>query len=387
MPEISGMLVLEKAIENEGTEVIMVTAYGSVESAVKAMKKGAADYILKPFALDEVVLQVGRLVEKQRLRSLSGLYEQEARRRTAAAFVGSAPAIRKVMDMIAKVAPVDATVLITGRSGTGKEVAARMIHEQSRRAAQPFIAVNCAALTETLLESELFGHEKGAFTGAVARKRGRFELAQGGTIFLDEVGEMSPGLQSKLLRVLEERQLVRVGGVDQIDIDVRVIAATNRDLKARMEAAAFREDLYFRLNVFPIRMPELCERRNDIVPLAEHFLADKGYPHRSVGDEVRLLLESYDWPGNVRELRNVIERATILAGGEPLSPEDFSLAVDDSPLAVSGSVAAGGLEDAERQMILEALGAASGNKTEAARLLRISRRRLYSRMKVHGIKP
>ncbi|HQL24179.1 MAG TPA: sigma-54 dependent transcriptional regulator [candidate division Zixibacteria bacterium] len=290
--------------------------------------------------------------------------------------------------MIEKVAPTDATVLISGRSGTGKEVAARMIHDRSRRAAQPFIAVNCAALTETLLESELFGHGKGAFTGAVARKRGRFELAQGGTIFLDEIGEMSPGLQSKLLRVIEERQLVRVGGVDQVDIDVRVIAATNRDLRSMIEKGRFREDLYFRLNVFPIRLPDLNERPEDIVPLAEHFLAEKGYPERTIPPEVAHLLESYDWPGNIRELRNVIERATILAGGEPLTPEDFSLPVDDSPLTVpASSMAAAGLPAAERQIIMDAIERARGNKTEAARLLKISRRRLYSRMKVHGIKP
>jgi len=387
MPEISGMQVLEKALEKEGTEVIMITAFGSIESAVRAMKKGAADYLLKPFALDELELQVARLVEKQHLRSLSGHYEQEARRQVAV-FVGSAPTIRAVVDMIEKVAPTDATVLISGRSGTGKEVAARMIHDRSRRAAQPFIAVNCAALTETLLESELFGHEKGAFTGAVARKRGRFELAQGGTIFLDEIGEMSPGLQSKLLRVIEERQLVRVGGVDQVDIDVRVIAATNRDLRSMIEKGRFREDLYFRLNVFPIRLPDLNERPEDIVPLAEHFLAEKGYPERTIPPEVAHLLESYDWPGNIRELRNVIERATILAGGEPLTPEDFSLPVDDSPLTVpASSMAAAGLPAAERQIIMDAIERARGNKTEAARLLKISRRRLYSRMKVHGIKP
>ncbi|HPC11067.1 MAG TPA: sigma-54 dependent transcriptional regulator, partial [candidate division Zixibacteria bacterium] len=237
-------------------------------------------------------------------------------------------------------------------------------------------------------ESELFGHEKGAFTGAVARKRGRFELAQGGTIFLDEIGEMSPGLQSKLLRVIEERQLVRVGGVDQVDIDVRVIAATNRDLRSMIEKGRFREDLYFRLNVFPIRLPDLNERPEDIVPLAEHFLAEKGYPERTTPPEVAHLLESYDWPGNIRELRNVIERATILAGGEPLTPEDFSLPVDDSPLTVpASSMAAAGLPAAERQIIMDAIERARGNKTEAARLLKISRRRLYSRMKVHGIKP
>jgi transcriptional regulator with PAS, ATPase and Fis domain len=288
--------------------------------------------------------------------------------------------------MITKVAGTDSTVLITGKSGTGKELAARMIHELSPRKEQPFIAVNCAALTETLLESELFGHEKGAFTGAVARKRGRFELADGGTIFLDEIGETSPSMQSKLLRVLEERKLVRVGGVDLIDIDVRVIAATNRNLKEQVKNGNFREDLFFRINVFPIEMPNLSERKEDIIELSKSFLKD--YPHPDLSQEVTDLLLAYDWPGNIRELRNVLERAMILAGGEPLTAEDFNLDVDDTPLVSNQSpgLSEGGLEQTEKKMILEALEKAGGNKTEAAKLLKISRRRLYSRMKVHGIK-
>ena len=386
MPEISGMVVLERALEKEGSEVIMMTAYGSVESAVDAMKKGAADYLLKPFSLEELEMLVGKLVAAQHLKSLSGHYRSELRQHSGGSFVGSSPAADKVKQMISKVASTEATVLLTGRSGTGKEIAARMLHDLSPRADMPFIAINCAALTETLLESELFGHEKGAFTGAVARKRGRFELAQKGTIFLDEIGEMSPGLQSRLLRVLEERELVRVGGVDTVDIDVRVVAATNRDLKQQIEKGSFREDLYFRLNVFPIRMPDLVERPEDIVPLAEHFLDRGRHASRELTADVRKLLMSYDWPGNIRELKNVIERAMILAGGEPLSVDDFSLEIDNQPLTGSDPVS-GGLETAEKQMILNALSQTGGNKTEAARILKISRRRLYSRMKVHGIKP
>jgi len=388
MPEISGMDVLDRARKRGGAEVIIITAYGTVQSAVTAMKKGAADYLLKPFSLDELELVIGRLVERQKLKSLSDHFQEELRGRVGRAFIGTSPSVERVREMVAKVAVTDATVLITGKSGTGKEVVARLVHEQSPRAEQPFIAINCAALTETLLESELFGHERGAFTGAVERKRGRFELARGGSIFLDEIGEMTPALQTKLLRVLEERQLVRVGGVDTIDIDVRVIAATNRDLKAAIGDGRFREDLYFRINVFPIPMPTLAERREDIAPLAEHFLAEKGYPHQSLPGEIRDLLVVYEWPGNIRELRNAIERAVILAGGEPLSVVDFALEVDDGSILSEGEVTPeSGLESAEKRMILDALKRADGNKTEAARLLKISRRRLYSRMKVHEIQP
>ncbi|MGH8015852.1 MAG: sigma-54 interaction domain-containing protein, partial [Candidatus Zixiibacteriota bacterium] len=281
-------------------------------------------------------------------------------------------------------------VLLTGKSGTGKELAARMVHNSSLRKTKPFIAVNCAALPETLLESELFGHEKGAFTGADARKRGRFELADSGTLFLDEIGEMSTSVQSKLLRVLEERKLVRVGGVDQISVNVRVIVATNRELKDEIEQGKFREDLYFRINVFPIELPNLSDRQGDIVALAQHFLKKLNYEHLNMDNQVTNLLVSYDWPGNIRELRNVLERAVILSGGEPLAVDDFALEIDDEPIVDAGGAgvsAREGLEMAERQMILDALESCHGNKTEAAKMLKITRRRLYSRMKVHGISP
>lgn len=388
MPEISGMEVLKRALEKEGTDVIMMTAYGSVATAVEAMKKGAADYLLKPFSLEELEMLVKKLADQQKLNSLSGHYRQVVDSQAYDEFIGSSPATKAIKELIVKVAPSEATVLLTGRSGTGKEVAARMVHALSRRGERPFIAVNCAALTETLLESELFGHEKGAFTGAVARKRGRFELAESGSIFLDEIAETSTALQSKLLRVIEERKLVRVGGVDLIDVDVRIIAATNRDLKEEIQAGTFREDLFYRLNVFPIRMPDLTERREDVIELARHFLRRLNPSHAEITDEVADLLCRYDWPGNIREVRNAIERAVILAGDEPLTVEDFSLEIDDAPIVevgAAGKSAREGLEMAERQMILEALEKSGGNKTEAANLLQISRRRLYSRMKVHGI--
>jgi len=387
MPKISGMEILEKALE-KGTEVIMMTAYGTVETAVQAMKKGAADYLLKPFALEELSLLIGKITEKQKLASLAGHYEQVIRDEKASELIGSSPATEKVRKLLIQVAVTDSTVLLTGKSGTGKELAARMIHNISSRANSPFIAVNCAAITETLLESELFGHEKGAFTGAVARKRGRFELAEKGTIFLDEIGEMSPGMQSKLLRVLEERQLVRVGGVDTVDIDVRLLAATNRNLKEDLKSNKFREDLYFRLNVFPIELPPLAERDVDVIELAEHFLKKMQFTHFKLDSTVEQMLLGYDWPGNIRELKNVLERAVILSGEEPLTVEEFSLEMDNAPIGEdSGARAAeAGLETTEKEMILEALKKAGGNKTKAAEILKISRRRLYSRMKTHNIK-
>ncbi len=389
MPEINGMVVLEKALEKTGTDVIMMTAFGTVETAVSAMKKGASDYLLKPFSLDELSIVIKKLVDRQKLASLVGHY-REKEEAAGLGLIGSSPATQQIKKLIQQVAPTDATVLLTGKSGTGKELAARMIHALSSRSRNPFIAVNCAAITETLLESELFGHEKGAFTGAAARKRGRFELAEAGTIFLDEIGEMSAGMQSKLLRVIEERQLVRVGGVDTVAVNVRIVAATNRNLKEEIKQGGFREDLYFRLNVFPIPMPTLAEREHDVIELAEHFLKGQGFPHWRLDLPVRELLLSYDWPGNIRELRNVLERGIILSGGEPLAPEDFALDLDNAPLleASAGNRSADtGLEATEKEMILAALEKAGGNKTDAARLLKITRRRLYSRMKIHGLKP
>jgi len=389
MPEISGMDVLDAALAKGGCDVVMMTAYGTAETAVEAMKKGAADYILKPFSLDELEMTVAGLVKKRKNQDLAEHF-QVAEAGGFGDFIGSSAAAEQAKALLTKVAATDTTVLLTGRSGTGKELAARLIHDRSNRSERPFIAINCAALPENLLESELFGHEKGSFTGATAQKRGRFELADGGTLFLDEIGETSPGMQSKLLRVLEERQFFRVGGVDPVAVDVRVLAATNRNLKEEISSGQFREDLFYRLNVFPVRMPDLAERRPDIVPLAQHFLVQLNYRHAEMSDDVRQLLESYDWPGNIRELKNVMERATILAGNEPITVEDFSLEVDDEPLVDSGAAgmsAAEGLEMAEKAMIMDALERAGGNKTEAAKLLKISRRRLYSRMKVHGIKP
>jgi two-component system NtrC family response regulator len=387
MPKVSGMEILDKALAKGDCDVIMMTAYGTAESAVAAMKKGAADYLLKPFSLDELVILVKRLSEQRHLASLADHFQQVAKAGQSSQLVGSSPAAAKVRKLMEQVAPADATVLLTGRSGTGKELAARMIHDLSPRCDRPFIAVNAAALPETLLESELFGHEKGAFTGAAARKLGRFELADRGSFFLDEIGEISLSVQTKLLRVLEARQLVRVGGVDTVDIDVRVIVATNKNLKDEIRAGRFREDLFFRLNVFPIELPPLAERAGDVVELAEHFLRLQTYAQPTLDQEVRELFLEYDWPGNIRELKNVLERAAILAGGQAFTLEHFALETDSEPIGVASSAGPiGGLDQTEKEMILSALEKTDGNKTKAARLLKITRRRLYSRMKAHGLK-
>lgn len=389
MPEHTGMEVLQKALQKDAAiDVIMMTAYGSVETAVKAMKQGAADYLLKPFSLEELRLLVGRLADQQKVKQLKDHYEEVARNKTGVEFIGNSPASQRVKQMIVQVAARETTVLLTGKSGTGKELAARMIHESSPRRTFPFIAINCAALPETLLESELFGHEKGAFTGAVGRKRGRFELAEKGTIFLDEIGEMPLAMQAKLLRVLEEHTIMRLGGTEPVPINVRLVAATNRNLKELIKSGQFREDLYFRLNVFPIEIPTLSQRRDDILPLAEFFLRRLGYSGK-LQAEVAQTLRQYDWPGNVRELRNALERALILSDGEELAAKDFSMDTytganeDDESLVSAPSE--GGLEASERELIIQTLAKVDGNKTEAAKLLKITRRRLYSRMKVHGL--
>lgn len=388
MPGVSGLDILEQARTKGGIEVVMMTAYGTVETAVEAMKQGAADYLQKPFPMDELIILCRKLAEKQKLSDLSELLARDLKTLSYDQFIGRSRPAAQMMDMIAKVAPTDTTVLLVGKSGTGKELAAHLIHENSPRKDKPFIPVNCAALTETLLESELFGHEKGSFTGAVARKRGRFELADGGTIFLDEIGETSPALQAKLLRVLEERQFVRVGGVDNVRVDVRVVAATNRDIKADIGRGSFREDLFFRLNVFPINIPTLAQRRDDIPELADYLLNKKQYAQPALSSEVLALLKEYHWPGNVRELKNILERAMILAAGAPIEIEHIGIddETETAPLELgSEKAASGGLENAEKKMIEKALKESGGNKTEAAKLLKITRRRLYSRMKFHNI--
>ncbi|MCP4567817.1 MAG: sigma-54-dependent Fis family transcriptional regulator [FCB group bacterium] len=388
LPAPDGMAILDWIMSNRPeTIVIMMTAFAEVKTAVEAMKKGAADYLIKPFPLEELTLQIGRLLSYRHTRQMKDLREKDYEDLAYDDFIGEAAATLAFFNLIDKVAPTESSVLITGESGSGKELAARRIHNLSERRNQPFIAINCAALTETLLESELFGHEKGAFTGAINRKSGRFELASGGTIFLDEIGEMSPSLQAKLLRVLEERTLVRVGGVDEIRIDIRLVTATNRNLKSMIKEGNFREDLFFRLNVFPIVLPPLRDRTADIPLLTHYFLVKSGFAFPQLDDEVLSLLKKYSWPGNIRELKNILDRAIILSGDEPINAGCIS--IDDDDLESCGAQTKTGksLGESEKDLILDSLKQAKGSKTEAARMLGITRRRLYSRMKIHGISP
>jgi len=330
MPGVDGMefLVQLRSLQPE-IPVIMMTAYATVEKAVEAMKSGAFDYITKPFKNEELILTIRKALEMHRLKQENRLLSQELQERFKFGnIVGKSKAMRQVYEIIEKVAQTRASVLITGESGTGKELIARAIHFNSPRSDKPFVSVNCSALPETLLESELFGHERGAFTGAVTRRKGRFELAHNGTLFLDEVGDMSPALQVKLLRVLQEMRFERVGGTATLQVDARLVAASNRDLKREVEIGRFREDLYYRLKVVHIHMPPLRERRDDIPLLVHHFLRKvakaNGLPVKKVSHEALKYLYQYDWLGNVRELENVIERAVILCDGDEVRPQDLA---------------------------------------------------------------
>ena len=387
MPGMDGMSLVRKArAEQPEMEVIVLTAFATVETAVQAMKLGAVDYLTKPLRNpDELRLVVRRALSRRRMAQAG---EHVARLPGPRYLPARDPAMLAVERQIERVAPTDATVLLLGESGTGKEVAARRIHALSRRAEGPFVAVNCAALTPELLASELFGHEKGAFTGAVSRRQGRFELADAGTLFLDEIGELAPDLQVKLLRVLQERAFERVGGTRTIRVDVRLVAATNRDLVAAMTAGRFRDDLYHRLAVFPITLPALRHRPADIVPLAEHLLEevalDLGRPGLRLTAAARAGLPTHPWPGNVRELREALERAAILADGlevdavvPPPGPGGAALA-EAMPAGAS-------LRDLERQAIRAALAEAGGHRRHAAERLGIAERTLYAKLKEYGL--
>ena len=380
--------------------VIVVTAYGSSHSAIEAVRLGAYDFVTKPFDLDEIVLTAERALDHSALnRQVIRLHTQSGQGYVSGAgrLIGASGPMLDVFIMIGKVAETDSTVLICGESGTGKELVAEAIHNYSQRKEKPFVVVNCAALPDNLLETELFGHEKGAFTGAVGRKVGRFEMAEGGTIFLDEIGELSPNLQSKLLRVLQERTFERVGGTETIAGNFRVLAASNRDLEASVREKVFREDLFYRLNVVRIQIPPLRERRSDIVPLAEHFLRQysekNGFSAVGFTDEAILMLQNYFYPGNVRELENMVERAVLMARGRVVMPEHFpakagiggngesrQFEVDLLALPFHKSIA-----ELEKRLIQKAILESGGNKSDAANRLQINRRLLYNKMEEHKI--
>jgi two-component system NtrC family response regulator len=394
MPGMSGpeLLLGIKAVNPE-VPLILMTAYGTVETAVQAMKDGAADYLTKPLDLEELLLRLARVAEQSRLRSeVRDLQARLVERHRLEGIIGESGRMQEVLALAKRVAPSNATVLIRGESGTGKELIARAIHFNSPRAGAPLVNLNCAALPEQLLESELFGHEKGAFTGAVAQRKGRFEQADGGSIFLDEIGDLSPALQVKLLRVLQERQFERVGGNRTLTVDVRVLAATHRDLERAMREGTFRDDLYYRLNVVTIQIPPLRERREDISLLLDHFLRKFAAKNRrdvtGLTAAARDALLKYDYPGNVRELENIVERAILLCRGRVIDLEDLPATVRPGQRSADERLPKdlpGVLADIERQAIESALERSGGVQTQAAAALGISERVLRYKMKKYGL--
>ncbi|HPF36547.1 MAG TPA: sigma-54 dependent transcriptional regulator [Candidatus Krumholzibacteria bacterium] len=388
MEPVDGMAVLDAAREQlPGAPVIMLTGHGSAEDGVTALAKGAVAYVNKPYNFKELSLRIDAAVAARDTARQNRVLRRQVQAAAAPQVLGESSAVRELDALIRRVAPSDATVLIRGESGTGKEVAARAIHAASARAKGPFVAVNCAAISGTLLESELFGYRKGAFTGAEEDREGLFEAADGGTLFLDEIGEAAPEVQAKLLRVLQERKINRVGDPREREVDVRVLAATNRPLEEAIAAGRFREDLYYRLQVFPLAVPPLRERKDDIPLLAHAFLKDLGRPRAVLPRDAVARLQAYAWPGNVRELRNVVERAHILAGPDPIGPEHVLLQVGAAAPSAKADPEPHdlNLERHEKRLIRLALDRAEGNKTEAARLLGITRRTLYSRLNLLGL--
>jgi DNA-binding NtrC family response regulator len=387
MPEVDGLAVLRAArAHTPPVAVVLMTAHGTAESAVEAMKAGAADYVTKPFSMDELRMRIGRLAaqaaaEAERARLVARLTPD---------LVAASPAMASVLAAVRQVAPTDASVLLLGESGTGKSQLARAIHYQGRRAAGPFVEVHCAALPESLLEAELFGHEKGAFTGATQRKAGHLAAADGGTLFLDEIGEVTAATQVKLLRFLQDRTFVPVGATAPRSVEVRVVSATNRDLDEAVRSGAFREDFFYRLNVFAIRVPPLRERREDVEPIATRFLAARGLPPEKLAPAALEALVAHDWPGNVRELENALERALILAGDGEIRPDHLSVgaAARGRPRDAAGLVGPGFSLDAfQRELLHAALAKAGGSKTKAAGFLGVTRRRLYSLLESSGREP
>ena len=394
MPKLDGMELL-KAVKGNcpDTKIIMMTAFGTIENAVEAMKLGAYDYIMKPFKADEIELVVKNAFEFKKLLIENRMLKTEvAGKYRFQNIIGKAPQMQKIFEMVDMIADSRSSVLLTGESGTGKELIAKAIHYNSPRKDGPFIKINCAALPEGLVESELFGHEKGAFTGAIRQTRGRFEMAHGGSLLLDEISEITPGLQAKLLRVLQEREFERVGSGQSIQVDVRVISTSNKNLDEEIKRGKFREDLFFRLNVIPIPLPALREKKEDVPLLAEHFLQKYNQENnkkvQGISEKVYQLLMEYHWPGNVRELENYIERAVVTTRNKILTPVDFppelffkKAEYDDSGLKVGCTIA-----DMEKALILKTLEVYGGNKTKAAEVLGVSSRTLRNKLQEYGMK-
>jgi two-component system, NtrC family, response regulator HydG len=388
MPVMNGLALMKKAKEQRPDLVcIVMTAFASVETAVEAMKSGADDYLTKPLSFDAVEIVIARAMERLALKKELEMLRSKSAARSRTVIIGNSPPIQEVINTADQVASSRATVLITGESGTGKELVARIIHERSNRADKPFIRLHCAALAESLLESELFGHEKGSFTGASGRREGRFEEADGGTLFLDEIGEIPQSTQVKLLRFLQQKEFERVGGNKTISVDVRIVAATNRDLAEEVKKGTFREDLYYRLNVINLKMPPLRLRRSDVPVLIRHFIAryaeENAKTIREVSPQAMNALMQYDWPGNVRELENIVERAVVLADSDRIEPHhlpaDFGQSIFsvDSQISIPGST----LADLERYALLKTYEATGGNSAETARMLGISVRKVQYRLK------
>ncbi|HLL00094.1 MAG TPA: sigma-54 dependent transcriptional regulator [Myxococcaceae bacterium] len=393
MPQMDGLTLLKKARE-QGSDAtfVMMTAFASVETAVEAMRSGADNYLVKPLDADAVLVVLGKALEKRSLRREAESLRDQVRQRTRFHnIIGDSPQLQGIYDVVRRAAATRATVLILGESGTGKELIAQALHQESPRKDKPFIRVHCAALSENLLESELFGHEKGSFTGALARKEGRFELADGGTLFLDEIGEISSSVQVKLLRVLQQREFERVGGTQTLKVDVRIVAATHRDLSAEVKAGRFREDLFYRLNVVSLTLPPLRDRKSDIPALVSHFLEKYG---DSYGKEVKGLapgtlqaLLAHDWPGNIRELENAIERAVVLAQGAELTADDLPPVLrGPRPLGAGSSnlIPGASMATIEREAILRTLEMVQGSTSRAAEILGISVRKIQYRLKEYS---
>ncbi|MGB3209559.1 MAG: sigma-54 dependent transcriptional regulator [Desulforhopalus sp.] len=390
MPGLDGLTLLQNVRkQSPDTDVIIMTAYGSVDAAIDCLRKGATDYILKPFDLDDLIIRVTRLFETQAVRAKCEVLEATCHNGHDRRLIGNSPAMQQVYSLIEQAAPTNATILITGESGTGKELAARAIHKASNRHDKPFVSINCPAIPDGLMESELFGHEKGAFTGADQKRKGKFELADNGTLLLDELGDLPGPLQAKLLRVLQESRFERVGGNKSINVDVRIIACTSKDLQKEVAAGDFRQDLLYRLQVIPLKMPPLREHKEDIEELCHVFLSEFNTLHgrsAKITTEAIHCLNHYDFPGNARELRNLMERASVLSRGPEITPADLPTEINQHSLQQESDFnLSDKLANFEQNCLRTALLQSNGNRTEAARLLGISRKNLWEKLKSYGL--